>query len=80
MYRLLNGGEWMAEQQGRLVSEIEALCGLHKDKDVIACVGHADPIKLIVAYYLGLPLDMFQGNDPSRKEGFDFTREHPGDV
>ena len=54
------GGEWVIENQARLVAEIEALCRLHKPKDLIACVGHADPIKLIIAHYLGLPLDMFQ--------------------
>jgi len=27
---------------------------------VILCVSHSDPIKLAVAYYLGLPLDLFQ--------------------
>lgn len=53
-------GESMLEQQARLVSEVAALCAMHKPKDVIACVGHADPIKLIIAYYLGLPLDQFQ--------------------
>lgn len=54
------GGEWMAEQQARLVGEIEAICAQHKGKDVVACVGHADPIKIIIAYYIGLPLDHFQ--------------------
>ncbi len=54
------GGEWIVEQQARLVAEIEALCALHKPKDLIACVGHADPLKLIIAYYIGLPLDNFQ--------------------
>jgi probable phosphoglycerate mutase len=54
------GGEWMVEQQARLAAEIEALCAMHKPKDIIACVGHADPLKLIIAYYIGLPLDNFQ--------------------
>ncbi|MEX2161148.1 MAG: histidine phosphatase family protein [Anaerolineales bacterium] len=54
------GGEWMAEQQGRLVSEIESICATHNPKDLIACVGHADPIKLIIAHYIGMPLDLFQ--------------------
>jgi probable phosphoglycerate mutase len=27
---------------------------------MFVCVSHADPIKLAVAFYLGLPLDMFQ--------------------
>ena len=54
------GGEWIVEQQARLVAEIEALCARHKPKDVFACVGHADPIKLIIAYYAGMALDHFQ--------------------
>jgi probable phosphoglycerate mutase len=29
-------------------------------KDTIACVSHADVIKLAIAHYLGLPLDHFQ--------------------
>ncbi|QYK51022.1 MAG: histidine phosphatase family protein [Anaerolineales bacterium] len=54
------GGEGMLEQQARLVAEIEALCAMHKPKDAIACVLHADPIKLIIAHYAGMPLDQFQ--------------------
>ncbi len=54
------GGEGMLEQQARLVNEIESLCAMHKPKDIIACVLHADPIKLIIAHYAGMPLDQFQ--------------------
>src|SRR5690606_37894068 len=54
------GGEGMLEQQARLVAEIEALRAMHKPRDVIACVLHADPIKLIIAHYAGMPLDQFQ--------------------
>lgn len=54
------GGEWMVEQQARRVAEIEAICAQHKAKELIACVGHADPLKLVIAYYIGLPLDHFQ--------------------
>jgi probable phosphoglycerate mutase len=54
------GGETFAEAQGRMVTEIEALCKLHDPKEMFACVTHADPIRLVVAYYLGLPLDLFQ--------------------
>ncbi|MCW5874962.1 MAG: histidine phosphatase family protein [Anaerolineales bacterium] len=54
------GGEGMLEQQARLVAEIEALRSMHKSKDVLACVLHADPIKLIIAHYAGMPLDQFQ--------------------
>lgn len=54
------GGEWMLAQQARLVAEVESLCALHQPKDMFAVVGHADPLKLIIAHYLGLPLDLFQ--------------------
>lgn len=54
------GGESFAESQARIVGEIEAILGLHQKEDVIACVSHADPIKLATAYYLGMPLDHFQ--------------------
>jgi probable phosphoglycerate mutase len=53
-------GETFAEAQLRMVSEINQLCSQHKPKEIIACVGHSDMIKLAVAYYLGLPLDLFQ--------------------
>jgi probable phosphomutase (TIGR03848 family) len=54
------GGESFAEAQHRIQREIEDLCAQHDAKDIILCVSHADPIKLAVAYYLGLPLDLFQ--------------------
>ncbi len=53
-------GESFAECQTRLVSEIESLVKAHEREAIIACVSHADPIKLITAYYLGMPLDHFQ--------------------
>jgi probable phosphoglycerate mutase len=53
-------GETFAQAQMRIVEEINQLCSQHKPKDIIACVGHSDMIKLAVAYYLGLPLDLFQ--------------------
>jgi probable phosphoglycerate mutase len=53
-------GESFAEAQGRITGELEALSSRHKPKDLIACVFHSDAIKLAVAYYLGLPLDLFQ--------------------
>lgn len=54
------GGETFVECQQRIVGEIEHLCTQHNPRDVIICVSHADPIKLLVAHYLGLPLDNFQ--------------------
>lgn len=55
------GGESFIEAQSRIVSEIEHLRSLYGGpKAAIACVSHADPIKLAIAHYLGLPLDLFQ--------------------
>jgi len=54
------GGESFAECQLRIVNELESLCALHKPKDMLACVFHSDPIKLAIAYYLGMSLDNFQ--------------------
>jgi probable phosphomutase (TIGR03848 family) len=54
------GGESFAQTQHRIVQEIETLRRQHEEKDLLVCVSHSDPIKLAVAYYLGLPLDLFQ--------------------
>lgn len=54
------GGESFAECQLRICQEIENISNRHKPKDIIACFFHADPIKLAIAYYIGLPLDNFQ--------------------
>jgi probable phosphoglycerate mutase len=51
-------GESFIEAQARVVGELESLRAAHKG--AIACVSHADPIKLAIAHYLGLPLDQFQ--------------------
>ena len=53
-------GESFYECQTRIVSAIDNILSKHKQKDIVACVFHADPIKLAVAHYLGLPLDQFQ--------------------
>ena len=54
------GGESFMESQARLVREIDAIRGAHKQKEMLAVVFHADPIKLVLAHFLGLPLDNFQ--------------------
>jgi probable phosphoglycerate mutase len=55
------GGESFAEAQARIVGELDTLINQHRSKKaVIACVSHADMIKLAVAHYVGLPLDLFQ--------------------
>ena len=53
-------GEAFSEAQVRVAAEIDTLVQMHKPKDLIVCVSHSDLIKLALAYYLGLPLDLFQ--------------------
>ena len=53
-------GETFFEAQTRICHELEALTKLHDEKDLLVCVSHSDPIKLAVAYFIGLPLDLFQ--------------------
>jgi probable phosphomutase (TIGR03848 family) len=52
-------GESMIEVQGRMLRLIERLCALYP-KQTVALVSHGDVIKTTLAYYLGLPLDLFQ--------------------
>jgi probable phosphomutase (TIGR03848 family) len=52
-------GESFVQIQERVVSTLEAIVGDH-NKEMVAVVFHADPIKLAVAHYLGLALDNFQ--------------------
>jgi len=54
------GGESFFDAQVRITSELMDLARQYEDKDSLICVSHADPIKLAVAYFIGLPLDMFQ--------------------
>jgi probable phosphoglycerate mutase len=53
-------GESFLETQLRIVACLEEIVATHKPKDVVAVVFHADPIKMAVAYFIGLPLDHFQ--------------------
>ena len=53
-------GETFYECQARIVTALDSISRKYKPQDVIACVFHADPIKLAVAHYIGLPLDHFQ--------------------
>jgi probable phosphoglycerate mutase len=54
-------GESFIDVQTRIADALEAIVKKHnKPKDIIAVVFHADPIKLAVSHFLGLPLDHFQ--------------------
>lgn len=54
------GGEAFADAQYRICQDLEAIARQHEPKDIVVCVSHSDPIKLAIAYFLGMPLDMFQ--------------------
>lgn len=53
-------GESFLQTQTRIASCLDEIAASHKLKDIVAVVFHADPIKLAVAHYLGMPLDHFQ--------------------
>ncbi len=53
------GGESFVQTQERVVRSLEAIASRHAG-EMVAVVFHADPIKLAVAHYLGLPLNGFQ--------------------
>ncbi len=54
-------GESFPEIQTRISNVLEQIIKKHnKPQDVIAVIFHADPIKLAVSHFLGLPLDNFQ--------------------
>lgn len=54
-------GESFPEAQLRLANVLERVVQTHKKpQDIVAVVFHADPIKLAVAHFLGMPLDHFQ--------------------
>jgi probable phosphoglycerate mutase len=53
-------GESFADAQSRIVHELESLSALHGDKESILCVSHSDIIKLAIAYFAGMHIDMFQ--------------------
>ena len=51
------GAETTYEVQVRVVSELERILQEHPEGN-IAVVSHADPIRVAVAHYIGLPLDL----------------------
>lgn len=54
-------GESFLDLQWRIANVLEGIIKKYnKPKDIVAVVFHADPIKLAVSHFLGLPLDHFQ--------------------
>jgi probable phosphoglycerate mutase len=54
------GGETVVEAQLRVCQAVEKIANNHDGKDLVICVSHGDPIRLAVAHFIGLPLDLFQ--------------------
>lgn len=52
-------GETLGEAQMRIVQALDMLRAQHP-KQIIAVVSHADLIKLALAYYIGMHVDLFQ--------------------
>lgn len=52
-------GESLREVQVRALAEIEKIAEKHP-KGKVCCVSHGDVIKLIVAHYMGVHIDLFQ--------------------
>jgi len=72
------GGETLGEAQVRMVATLDALRAQHP-KGIIAVVSHADIIKLAIAYYAGLHVDLFQRLEimPCSLTALAFTRMGP---
>jgi probable phosphomutase (TIGR03848 family) len=52
-------GESLREVQARAIAELERIQARHP-KQMVCVVSHADVIKLMVAHYLGVHIDLFQ--------------------
>jgi len=52
-------GESLREVQVRALSEIERIAQDHP-KGTVCCVSHGDVIKLVLAHYMGVHIDLFQ--------------------
>ena len=72
------GGETLGEAQVRVVTTLDTLRAQHP-KGIIAVVSHADLIKLALAYYIGMHVDLFQRLEihPCSLTALAFTRMGP---
>ncbi|EFO81657.1 Phosphoglycerate mutase [Oscillochloris trichoides DG-6] len=71
-------GETLGEAQMRVVQAIDTLRNQHPEQTIIIC-SHADLIKLAVAYYIGIHIDLFQRLviDPCSLTALRFERMGP---
>jgi probable phosphomutase (TIGR03848 family) len=72
------GGETLGEVQMRAIAALDSLRAQHP-KETVAVVAHADLIKLVAAYYLGMHTDLFQRLviNPASVTAFTFTPMGP---
>ena len=72
------GGETLGEVQMRAILALDGLRDQHP-KDTIAVVAHADLIKLVAAFYLGMHTDLFQRLviNPASVTAFTYTPMGP---
>ena len=71
-------GETLRAVQSRAVDQIEALRADHP-KASVCCVTHADVIKLVLAHYLGVHIDLYQriAVAPASVSAFSVTDKGP---
>jgi probable phosphoglycerate mutase len=53
-------GESFPEVRDRVAAEVERIAAAHTENDLVAAFSHGDIIRLAVAHFLGVPLDLFQ--------------------
>ncbi len=72
------GGESTTEVQARMVAVVEELRITHAGQRVVV-VSHSDPIRLLLAFYSGLHMDMFQrlALDPASISEIEFGPPRP---
>ncbi len=54
------GGESFQSAQKRLATCLLEINKKHSDQELVACFSHSDSIRLLVAYFLNMPLNAFQ--------------------
>lgn len=74
----LPSGESLWQAQVRMVEAMEEIRAAHREERV-AVVSHADPLRVLVAHYVGLPLDLFRRLtiSPASITVFDFDAPVP---
>ncbi len=71
-------GETLREVQSRALGEVEKIAEAHPN-GMVCVVSHADVIKLVLAHYLGIHIDLFQRIviAPGSVSGIRLAREGP---